>query len=151
DFSTVKVGQFAIAIGNPLGLDQSATFGIISALNRTASEAPDGPATELTGLVQTSAPINPGNSGGALVNLQGQLIGIPTLGAIDRQTGTAASGIGYAIPANRVSYVAHQIMKNGHLTSSGQGFLGIQAEGVTPQLAAANNLPVQSGILVTGF
>ena len=66
-------------MGSPLGLQQSATFGIVSALNRTASEAPNGPAGTLTGLIQTSAPINPGNSGGALVNLQGELIGIPTL------------------------------------------------------------------------
>src|SRR5262249_6376450 len=81
--SAAKVGEFVLAIGTPLGLQQSATFGIISALNRTASEAPDGPAGTLTGLIQTSAPINPGNSGGALVDLTGKLVGIPTLAASD--------------------------------------------------------------------
>ena len=151
DSANVQLGAFAIAVGNPLGLQQSATFGIVSALNRTASEAPDGPAGTLTDLIQTSAPINPGNSGGALVNLQGQLIGIPTLGAINPETGTAANGIGYAIPSDRAQYVAQQLIEHGQLTSSGQGFLGIQGEDVTPQLAAANNLSVQSGVLIVRF
>jgi S1-C subfamily serine protease len=151
DSAKAQVGEFAIAVGNPLGLQQSATFGIVSALNRSASEAPSGPAGTLTGLIQTSAPINPGNSGGALVNLQGQLIGIPTLGAIDPQTGAAANGIGYAIPSDRVSFVATQLIQHGQLINTGQGFLGIQAEDVTPALAAANGLSVQSGVLVGGF
>ncbi len=151
DSSKVVVGQFSIALGNPLGLQQSATFGIVSALNRTASESPTGPAGELTGLIQTSAPINPGNSGGALVDLSGQLIGIPTLGAVDSQTGTTAPGIGFAIPVNRAVYVEQQLVKNGHLTSTGQGFLGIQGEDVTPQLASADGLSVQQGVLVTNF
>jgi S1-C subfamily serine protease len=151
DSSKVQVGEFAIAVGNPLGLQQSATLGIVSALNRTASEGPQGPAPELTGLIQTSAPINPGNSGGALVDLHGQLIGIPTLGVTDQQTGGTADGIGFAIASNRVKYVANQLIQNGKLTSTGQGFLGIQSEDVTPQLAAANGLSVQSGALVAGF
>ncbi|HLJ80111.1 MAG TPA: trypsin-like peptidase domain-containing protein [Ktedonobacterales bacterium] len=151
DSAKVQVGQFAIALGSPLGLQQSATFGIVSALNRSASEAPDGPAGELTGLIQTSAPINPGNSGGALVDLSGKLIGIPTLGATDPNSGGTANGIGFAIPSDRVKFVADQLMKNGHLVSTGQGFLGVSGEDVTPQLAAAYNLPAQSGVLVTGF
>jgi S1-C subfamily serine protease len=151
DSSKVQVGQFVLAIGNPLGLNESVTFGIVSALNRTASEAPNGPAGTLTGLIQTSAPINPGNSGGALVNLQGQLIGIPTLGAVNPETGGIADGIGYAIPSNRMRYVTQQLIKSGHVTSTGQGFLGIQGEDVTPQLAQANNLPVDHGVLITGF
>jgi len=150
DSSQAQVGEFVLAIGNPLGLQQSTTFGIVSALNRTASESPNGPAAELTGLIQTSAPINPGNSGGALVDLNGDLIGIPTLGASSGQSGTA-SGIGFAIPSNRVKSVATQLMQHGSLTSSGQGFLGIQGQSVTPQLAAANGLGAQSGVLVTGF
>lgn len=113
DSSKVQVGQFAIAVGNPLALGESASFGIVSAVNRTASEAPDGPAGELTGLIQTSAPLNPGNSGGALVNLQGQLIGMPTLGAIDPETGNSAEAIGYAIPSNRVVAVANQLIAAG--------------------------------------
>jgi S1-C subfamily serine protease len=111
DSSKVEVGQFAIALGNPLGLENSATFGIVSALNRTASEAPDGPAGTLTGLIQTSAAINPGNSGGALVDLQGRLIGIPTLGAAESQTGAPANDIGLVIPSNQVKAVTDQIIQ----------------------------------------
>lgn len=149
--STVQVGEFVLAIGAPLGLQQSATFGIVSALNRTASEAPNGPAGVLTGLIQTSAPINPGNSGGALVNLQEELIGIPTLSATIPSSGAAAEGIGFAIPVNRVKFVADQLVKYGRVVNSGQGFLGISGADVTPDLASANNLPVDSGVLVTGF
>jgi S1-C subfamily serine protease len=151
DSSKATVGEFAIAVGSPLGLRNTATFGIVSALNRTASEAPSGPAGDLTGLIQTSAPFNPGNSGGALVNLQGQLIGIPTLSATNPESGGSANSIGYAIASNRVSYVSKQLIAHGSLTSSGQGFIGIQAEDVTPQLAAANGLSAQSGVLVAGF
>jgi S1-C subfamily serine protease len=151
DSNKTQVGQFAVALGSPLGLQQSATFGIVSALNRTASEGPDGPAQELTGLIQTSAPINPGNSGGALVNLSGQLIGLPTLGAVDPNSGSAANGIGFAIPSDRVKFVMDQLIKNGHLVNSGQGFMGIQGEDVTPQLAATYHLGAQSGVLVVGF
>ena len=151
DSSQVQVGQFSIAIGSPLGLAQSATFGIVSALNRSASEAPNGPAGELIGLIQTSAPINPGNSGGALVDLQGRFIGIPTLGAVDPNSGTAANGIGFAIPSNRVKYVTQQLIQNGHLVTTGQGFLGVEGTDVTPQLASAYGLPVQSGFLVSAF
>jgi S1-C subfamily serine protease len=151
DSNKVLVGQFVLAIGSPLGLQQSATFGIVSALDRTASEAPSGPAGTLTGLIQTSAPINPGNSGGALVNLQGQLVGIPTLAAADPQSGTAASGIGFAIPVNRVKFIADQLIKNGHVANTGQGFLGVVGVSVTPSLAQANNLPVDHGVLVTDF
>jgi S1-C subfamily serine protease len=151
DSSKVQVGEFAIALGSPLGFQQSATFGIVSALNRSASEGQGGPAAVLTGLVQTSAPINPGNSGGALVDLQGQLIGIPTLAAADPQSGTAAEGIGFAIPSNRVKFVAQQLIQQGHLTNTGQGFIGVRGADVTPQLAAANGLSVQSGVLVSAF
>ncbi|HEY8325751.1 MAG TPA: trypsin-like peptidase domain-containing protein [Ktedonobacterales bacterium] len=151
DSGKAQVGQFVVALGSPLGLQQSATFGIVSALNRTASEGPSGPARELTGLIQTSAPINPGNSGGALVDLSGQLIGVPTLGAVDPNSGGTAPGIGFAIPSNRVQYVVDQLIKNGHLVSSGQGFLGIEGQDVTPQLASAYHLSAQSGVLVVGF
>jgi S1-C subfamily serine protease len=149
--SNVKVGEFSVALGNPLGLQQSATFGIVSALNRTANEGQSGTGAVLTGLIQTSAPINPGNSGGALVDLQGQLIGIPTLGESNSNTGGQADGIGFAIPANRVSYVVDQLISNGHITATGQGFIGIEGEDVTPQLAAQNGLSVQSGVLVAAF
>jgi putative serine protease PepD len=151
DSAKVQVGEFCLALGSPLGLQQSATQGIVSALNRTASEAPNGPAGVLIGLIQTSAPINPGNSGGALVNLQGELIGIPTLGVVDPNSGSAAPGIGFAIPSNRVKFVTDQLIKYGRLVNTGQGFIGIQGEDITPDLANAYNLPVQSGVLVAGF
>jgi S1-C subfamily serine protease len=102
-------------------------------------------------LVQTSAPINPGNSGGALVDLQGALIGIPTLGAANTQNGGSADGIGFAIPASRVSFVVTQLISSGHLTSTGQGFLGIRGQDVDAQLAAQSGLSTQSGVLVSGF
>lgn len=110
DSDAVEVGTLALAIGSPYGLSQSATFGIVSALNRTASELPGGPAPSLSGLIQTSAPINPGNSGGALVNLHGELIGIPTLLAVDPRSGELASGIGFAIPSNHVKAVTDKLM-----------------------------------------
>lgn len=150
DSSKVTVGEFAVAVGNPLALQESATFGTVSALNGTASEAPNGPASVLTGLIQTTAPITNGNSGGALVNLQGQLIGIPTLEETNNETGSA-SGFGYAIPANRVQTIAQQLIQHGSVTSTGQGFLGIEAQDVTPQVAAADGLSVQSGVLVMAF
>jgi len=97
DSSSLQVGDVALAIGNPLGLQSSVTEGIVSALGRTVNED-NGVA--LPNVIQTSAAINPGNSGGALVNLQGQVIGIPTLAATDPQLGgSAAPGIGFAIPA----------------------------------------------------
>ena len=153
DSSKLTVGQFAVAVGNPYGLRETATFGTVSALNRTASESPSGPASVLTGLVQTSAPIAPGNSGGALVNLQGQLIGIPTLGESSQGGPNSASttSVGLAIPSNQVKTVAQQLIQSGHVTSAGHGFLGIKGEDVTPSVASANGLSVQSGVLIAGF
>jgi S1-C subfamily serine protease len=113
DSSQVQVGEYDIAMGSPLGLEQSATAGIISALNREAKEVVDGQSFTLSGMIQTSAPINPGNSGGALVNLQGQLIGIPTLAAVDPTSGAAANGIGYAISSNQMEKVVAQFIPAG--------------------------------------
>ena len=109
DSSKTQVGEFALAVGSPLGLEQSATSGIISALNRQAAEVVDGQRFTITGLIQTSAPINPGNSGGALVNLKGQLVGIPTLAAVEPATGVAANGIGFAISSNRMKTIVNQL------------------------------------------
>jgi len=105
DSSKVQVGDFALALGSPLGLEQSATTGIVSALNRSARVITNGQLVTLQGMIQTSAPINPGNSGGALVNLNGELIGIPTLGAVDPTSGAAANGIGFAITSNQAREV----------------------------------------------
>lgn len=126
DSSKMRVGQFVVAVGNPLGVGQSATFGIISALNRSVSEAPNGPAGTIPNAIQTSAPINPGNSGGALIDLSGNLIGIPTLGALDPEFGnTPANGIGFAIPSNRAQFIANQIIKDGKVSNTGRPFIGV--------------------------
>ncbi|HEX8033718.1 MAG TPA: trypsin-like peptidase domain-containing protein [Ktedonobacterales bacterium] len=109
DSSQVRVGEYALALGSPLGLQQSATSGIVSALNREVHETVDGTTISISGLIQTSAPINPGNSGGALVNLKGDLIGIPTLAAVEPSTGVAANGIGFAISSNRMKTIVSQL------------------------------------------
>ncbi len=149
DSSKVQVGQFVLAVGNPLGYAQTTTFGIVSTLQRTVAE--NGPATFIPDMIQTSAPINPGNSGGALVDLQGRLVGIPTLAAADPQMGTAAQGIGFAIPSNRVSFIAQQIIKDGTVTHSGRPYLGISGiKEVTPAMAAQYGLRVENGVLIGG-
>ncbi|TRV75953.1 PDZ domain-containing protein [Streptomyces sp. 130] len=128
DSEKVAVGQIVLAMGSPLGLSSSVTQGIVSALGRTVSEGRSGGGTGATiaNMVQTSAAINPGNSGGALVNLDSQVIGIPTLAASDPQMGdSAAPGIGFAIPASMVRTVADQIIKNGKVTDSGRAALDI--------------------------
>lgn len=111
--STLKVGEDVLAIGNPLGINESVTQGIISALGRTVSEGSGG--ATITNAIQTDAPINPGNSGGALIDLQGNLIGIPTLGAIDTEFNTPANGVGFAIPSNRIAVVVPQLIATGHV------------------------------------
>ncbi|MGW1622125.1 S1C family serine protease [Streptomyces sp. NPDC002172] len=128
DTEKVQVGQITLAMGSPLGLSSSVTEGIVSATGRTVSENPAGGGTGATipNMVQTSAAINPGNSGGALVNLDGQVIGIPTLAASDPDLGgSAAPGIGFAIPGSMVTTVADQIIKQGKVTDSGRAALGI--------------------------
>jgi S1-C subfamily serine protease len=111
DSSKVSVGDIALAIGNPLGLHATVTEGIVSSLGRSVSE---GDGVTLTSAIQTSAAINPGNSGGALVDLNGHVIGIPTLAALDPQLGNSqASGIGFAISSNQVKAVAARILAAG--------------------------------------
>jgi len=123
DSSQVKVGEIALAIGNPLGLGSSVTDGIVSSTGRTVSE---GGGVVLPSTIQTSAAINPGNSGGALVDLNGEVIGIPTLAAVDPQLGGgAAAGIGFAIPSNTVKRIAGQLIAGGKVSDSGRAALGI--------------------------
>ncbi|MFE9447806.1 S1C family serine protease [Streptomyces sp. NPDC006739] len=124
----VQVGQIVLAMGSPLGLSSSVTQGIVSATGRTVSEGRAGGGTGATiaNMVQTSAAINPGNSGGALVNLDGQVIGIPTLAATDPDLGgSAAPGIGFAIPASTVKAIAGQIVEHGRVVDSGRAALGV--------------------------
>jgi S1-C subfamily serine protease len=118
----LAVGDIAMAIGNPLGLQSSFTEGVVSALNR---DEPEGNGVTLRGSIQTSAAINPGNSGGALANIEGEVIGIPTLAASDPQLGGAAAGIGFAIPSNDVRDYAAQIIRNGRVTETHRAYLGI--------------------------
>lgn len=110
--ANLQVGDLVLAMGNPLGLKGSTSEGIVSAMHRRVTEPTgDGsPAATLTDVIQTSAAINPGNSGGALVNLAGEVIGIPTLTATDPQLGGAAPGIGFAIPGNTVTAVAERLI-----------------------------------------
>ena len=149
DSSQLKVGQEVLAIGNPLGITQTVTNGIISALNRTVSECQGG--ANLPDAVQTDAPINPGNSGGALVDLQGNLIGIPTLTAIDPEFNAPASGVGFAIPSNRVGFIAPQIIQSGKVTHTGRAALGISAVPVDQSVQFQDNLSVNHGVLISGL
>jgi putative serine protease PepD len=124
DSSALDVGDFAIAIGNPLGLRSSVTDGIVSAFRQGVSE---GNGIALPLMIQTSAAINPGNSGGALADLQGRVIGIPTLAATDPELGgSAAPGIGFAIPSNLVKDIATQIIRKGHVVNSHRAYLGVE-------------------------
>lgn len=128
DSGKVAVGQIVLAMGSPLGLASSVTQGIVSATGRTVSEGRSGGGTGATiaNMVQTSAAINPGNSGGALVDLDGKVVGIPTLAATDPELGSGtAPGIGFAIPSATVRTIAGQIVKNGKVTDSGRAALGI--------------------------
>lgn len=133
--SSLKVGQFAIAIGNPLGLGESVTFGLISALNRTivAQNA------QLEGLIQTTAEINPGNSGGALVNTSGELIGIPTAVIPYSQ------GIGFAIEIDSIKGVLEEFSESGSISTP---WLGIVGYSIDRRIANYYRLPVDKGALV---
>jgi S1-C subfamily serine protease len=127
DSANVQVGQIVLAMGSPLGLASSVTQGIVSATGRTVTEGRSGgTGATLGNMVQTSAAINPGNSGGALVNLDGQVVGVPTLAAVDPNLGSgAAPGIGFAIPSSMVKTIAGQIVKDGKVTDSGRAALNI--------------------------
>jgi S1-C subfamily serine protease len=128
DSSKLQVGDLAIAIGNPLGLRSSVTEGIVSAFREAVQESN---AITLPLMIQTSASINPGNSGGALVDIEGRVIGIPTLAATDPQLGGgSAPGIGFAIPSNLAKDIAGQIIANGKVVNSHRAYLGVRL-GVT--------------------
>lgn len=127
--SKLAVGDLAIAIGNPLGLRSSVTEGIVSAFRQGVSEGTNsqGQPTALPSMIQTSAAINPGNSGGALADIEGRVIGIPTLAATDPQLGGgSAPGIGFAIPSNLVRDTASQIITHGHVVDSHRAYLGVE-------------------------
>jgi len=134
DSDAVRVGEWAIAIGNPFGLDQTVTVGVVSATGRS-----DVHIATYENFIQTDASINPGNSGGPLVNLRGEVIGINT--AIV----AAGQGIGFAIPANMVKRVTGQLMDRGKVT---RGWLGVAMEPLTKELAQSLGLTDTRGALV---
>jgi len=134
----LRVGDFAIAIGNPFGLGQTVTSGIVSALGRSGLGIEG-----YEDFIQTDASINPGNSGGALVNLHGELIGINT--AIFSKSG-GNIGIGFAIPINMVKNIMQQLVQHGEVK---RGRLGAQAQDLTPQLAKAFELKYRRGAIIT--
>ena len=138
DSATLRVGDYVVAIGNPFGFSNTVTSGIVSALGRSGlnSEA-------FEDFIQTDASINPGNSGGALVNLNGELVGINS--AIISRTGGNV-GIGFAIPVNMVRAVMEQLIATGTVR---RGLLGVNIQDVTPEIAATFGLPGNSGALVS--
>jgi S1-C subfamily serine protease len=144
--SSLVVGQDVMAIGNPLGITQTVTHGIVSALGRSVSEGQGG--AVIPNAIQTDAAINPGNSGGALVDMQGKLVGIPTLTAIDPEFNTPASGVGFAIPSNRVATIVPQIISTGSVTHTGRAALGVHVADVDANLAAQDNLSVDHGAYI---
>ena len=137
DSDSIEVGDIVLAIGNPFGLTQTVTGGIISALARST-----GGVNDSSFFIQTDAAINPGNSGGALVSLDGRLIGINT--AIYSQTGGSV-GIGFATPSNIVARVIATGEKGGRIV---RPWLGISMQRVTPDLATSLNLPRPTGLIV---
>ncbi len=134
----LKVGDFVATIGNPFGLSQTVTSGIVSALGRTTLGIEN-----YENFIQTDAPINPGNSGGALINMNGQLVGINTaILAPDRGN----IGIGFAIPANMAKSVMLQLIEYGNVK---RGVLGVGAQDITPELASAFSLGSAKGAAIT--
>jgi serine protease DegQ len=138
DSDSLAVGDYVIAIGNPFGLGQTVTLGIVSALGRAGLGIEN-----YESFIQTDAAINPGNSGGALVDLDGMLVGIAT--AIATPSGGNV-GIGFAVPSNMARAVMDQLLEYGEVR---RGRLGIMIQDLTPALAEALEIGVDRGVLVT--
>ena len=138
DSSKVQVGDISLAIGNPFGVGQTVTSGIISATGRANLGIED-----YEDFLQTDAPINPGNSGGALINDRGELVGINT--AIISHGSGGSEGIGFAVPSNLARQVMDQILKHGHVT---RAYLGIYPQDVTPAMAKAFGEKDMRGVVV---
>jgi serine protease DegS len=136
----IRVGDVALAIGNPFGVGQTVTMGIVSATGRNQLGI-----NTFENFIQTDAAINPGNSGGALIDANGNLIGINT--AIFASRGGGNQGIGFAIPTSLAQEVMEQIIKYGHPV---RGWLGIEAQTITPELAQALKLKETQGVIIAG-
>jgi serine protease DegQ len=139
DASKAEIGDVVLAIGNPFGVGQTVTMGIISALGRSELGI-----NTFENFIQTDAPINPGNSGGALIDTKGHLVGINT--AIYSKTG-GSLGIGFAIPASTIRQIMDALIKDGSVT---RGWLGVEMQEVTPELAASFHLDEAKGALIAG-
>jgi len=139
DAEAARIGDVVLAIGNPFGVGQTVTMGIISALGRTQLGI-----NTFENFIQTDAAINPGNSGGALVDSEGRLLGINT--AIYSRTG-GSLGIGFAIPVSTVRHVMEQIVATGSVT---RGYIGVEPQDLTPELAEAFRLPRREGAIIAG-
>src|SRR5690349_920410 len=137
DSDQLEVGEFVLAVGNPFGLTQTVTLGIVSALGRAAGIA------EYEDFIQTDAAINPGNSGGALVNVRGELVGINT--AIFSQSG-GNMGIGFAVPSNMAQSIMGQLVQTGKVV---RGWLGVSIQELTPELASQFGVGDTKGVLVS--
>ncbi|MFC1608171.1 trypsin-like peptidase domain-containing protein [Candidatus Latescibacterota bacterium] len=139
DSDTLQPGDYAIAIGNPIGLDRSISVGVISALGRHGFSVAGGRGPSFQNFIQTDAQINPGNSGGALVDINGKVIGIN-----DMYTAQFA-GIGFAIPVNLAKNVMTQLIASGEVK---RGFVGIGPEVITDDIQEAMELPTKEGVLI---
>ncbi len=167
DSTQLKVGQATIAIGNALGYGQSVTTGVVSALGRTVStqDSSSGATVTNDNLIQTDAAINPGNSGGALLNTNGEVIGINSV----KYSDTSVEGIGYAIPMEDAQPIITQLITQEKVDESKQAYLGIQGYDVSSDIAKKYNMPegvfvyqvisgsaaekagLQAGDIITGF
>ena len=135
----LQVGDAVLAIGNPFGVGQTVTSGIVSALGRNQLGI-----NTFENFIQTDAAINPGNSGGALVDANGNLLGINT--AIYSRSG-GSLGIGFAIPVSTAQQVMESLIQHGHVT---RGWIGVEPRDLTPEIAETLNLPIKQGVLITG-
>ena len=139
DVRALQVGDAVLAIGNPFNVGQTVTAGIVSALDRTQAGA-----SQFQNFIQTDAAINPGNSGGALVDASGHLVGINT--AIFSRSG-GSLGIGFAVPVDTARQVMEALIKGGSVK---RGWIGVEPRDLTAELAESLQLPVKSGVLITG-
>jgi Do/DeqQ family serine protease len=144
DSSKLRVGDYVVAVGEPFGLSETVTAGIVSALSRSGLGSSDSASSGYQNFIQTDASINPGNSGGALVNLRGELVGINTM--IFSPSGGNV-GIGFAIPSNLTSSVMAQLLAHGKVE---RGSLGMQTQAITPRIAQLLKLKDDKGVVVTG-
>jgi serine protease Do len=138
DSDSLKVGEMVVAVGNPFGLSQTITTGVVSALGRNAVGIAD-----YEDFIQTDAAINPGNSGGPLLDLDGRVIGVNT--AIYSRTG-GAMGIGFAIPINMAKLIRDQLLENGKVV---RGYLGVYIQDLTPELAGTFHVDTNNGVLIS--